>query len=278
VSAVELVPPGACPVCEERSLARVFHWDRPPNGETVFRLPPGSQYAREFWSCTRCGHFTGVSSFDLAALYEGGYVDAKYTADGLQAAYQRVMALPPEASDNFQRVRRITSFLSGAASVDQRDLLDVGSGLCVFAARMKDEGWRCTVLDPDPRAAAHARDRVGVEAVQGDFMRAEPFGRFQLVTLNKVLEHVSDPVAMLERTRGYLRDGGVTYVEVPDGEAASLDDPGREEFFVEHLHAFSAASLALTALRAGYAVQRLDRLREPSTKYTLVAFLRERAA
>jgi 2-polyprenyl-3-methyl-5-hydroxy-6-metoxy-1,4-benzoquinol methylase len=134
------------------------------------------------------------------------------------------------------------------------------------------------VLDPDPRAAAHARERVGVEAVQGDFMRAKPFGRFQLVTLNKVLEHVADPVAMLERTRGYLRDGGVTYVEVPDGEAASLDDPGREEFFVEHLHAFTAASLALTALRAGYAVQRLDRLREPSTKYTLVAFLRERAA
>jgi hypothetical protein len=36
---------------------------------------------------------------------------------------------------------------------------------------------------------------------------------------------------------------------------------------------FSAASLALVAQRAGFRLLQQERLREPSTKYTLVAFL-----
>ncbi len=51
------------------------------------------------------------------------------------------------------------------------------------------------------------------------------------------------------------------------------DGPDREEFFIEHLHVFSMASLGLLAQRAGFAVDSAERLREPSGKYTLVAFL-----
>ncbi len=94
------------------------------------------------------------------------------------------------------------------------------------------------------------------------------------MTFNKVLEHVADPVAMLARARAFHgRADGVVYVEVPDGEAAAAEGPGREEFFIEHLHVFSAASLALLAVRAGFSLVRLERVREPSTKYTLAAFV-----
>ena len=132
-------------------------------------------------------------------------------------------------------------------------MLDVGSGLAVFPARMKEAGWTCTALDPDPRAVEHARTVVGVEAVRADFMEADDLGRFDLVTLNKVLEHVPDPAAMLGRTREFLAEGGVVYVELPDGEAAAADPdgPDREEFFIEHLHVFSMSSMSLLADRAG---------------------------
>src|SRR5207245_1601001 len=93
-----------------------------------------------------------------------------------------------------------------------------------------------------------------------------------VVSFNKVLEHVADPVAMLERARQYLRAGGFVYVEVPDGETAAADGPGREEFFIDHLHVFSAASLALLGSRAGCAAQTIERLHEPSGKHTLRAF------
>jgi hypothetical protein len=78
---------------------------------------------------------------------------------------------------------------------------------------------------------------------------------------------------MLRRARGCLAPGGFVYVEVPDGEAAADAGADREEFFVDHWHVFSPASLALLARQAGFRTIALERLREPSGKFTLRAFL-----
>jgi len=264
--------PVACPLCGGAEHELVFTYTERPKRETDFGIAP-EDYHREFWRCSECGLMTGEMDLDPASLYEGGYVDATYTGNGLAETYERIMALPPESSDNVQRVRRIAEELGGGS--EGRTVLDVGSGLGVFPARMKDAGWRCTALDPDPRAVAHLRDEVGVEAVRADFMEAEDLGSFSLVTLNKVLEHVPDPVGMLRRCHSFLEPGGTAYVEVPDGEAAAADPDGqdREEFFIEHLWAFSPRSLELLAEHAGFATDRVERLREPSDKYTLYAFL-----
>jgi SAM-dependent methyltransferase len=138
---------------------------------------------------------------------------------------------------------------------------------------MKAAGWEATALDPDERAVRHARETVGVNAVCGDFREVAPFGAYDLVTFNKVLEHLPRPVPVLARARDFLAPGGFVYVEVPDGDLASREGAGREEFFVDHWHAFSLASLALMAERAGFVVEAIERLREPSSKFTLRAFL-----
>jgi 2-polyprenyl-3-methyl-5-hydroxy-6-metoxy-1,4-benzoquinol methylase len=264
--------PERCPLCD--GPAPVVHvYEARPEGETVFDLG-GRPYRRELRRCERCAHLTSHTDLDLSALYAGDYMDATYTGDRLARTYERIMGLPPEASDNVARVTRIVERLGARGR-----LLDVGSGLGVFPARMKEVGWDCTALDPDPRAVAWARDHIGVAAVQADFLADDPPpGPFDLVTLNKVLEHVADPVAMLGRARGLLGSGGALYVELPDGEAAIADEGfGREEVFIEHLHAFSAASMALLAHHAGLRVEHLARLREPSTKFTLYAFLSDAA-
>ena len=78
---------------------------------------------------------------------------------------------------------------------------------------------------------------------------------------------------MLRRAGPWLADGGLVYIELPDGEAASAEGFGREEFFIEHYHVFSASSIALLAARAGFRMLQVERLREPSTKFTLCGFL-----
>jgi SAM-dependent methyltransferase len=256
-------------MCGGTELASVFRYDQPPPGETPFGLPP-EQYEREYRRCATCGHFLAVTSIDLGRLYSGDYVDATYSADGIASSYERIMSLPLERSDNIQRIARIRERLG-----DGRTVLDVGSGLAVFPARMKEAGWTCTALDPDPRAVDHAKTVVGVEAVRADFMEADDLGRFDLVTLNKVLEHVPEPAAMLARTREFLAEGGHVYMELPDGEAAAADPdgPNREEFFIEHLHVFSMSSMSLLADRAGLVTLCAERILEPSGKYTLFAFL-----
>jgi len=157
---------------------------------------------------------------------------------------------------------------------DRPTVLDVGSGLGVFPYAMKKAGWECTAVDPDPRAVEHAQKVVGVHAVCGDFNAMENLGLFDAVTFNRVLEHVKNPIQMLRNGQRHLKKGGFIYVEVPDGEIAAREGKGREEFFIDHLHVFSLTSFSLLAQKAGFTPIIIERLKEPSSKYTLRAFLR----
>lgn len=265
----------SCP-CGSDDFGLVHTYGTRPEGETVFPFSAG-EYHRELHRCCVCGHIVSRHDMGEGELYAGEYVDSTY-GSRMRQTFERIVRLPPERSDNAGRVRRINDFVAARCpgllgGARKPTVLDVGSGLCVFLHGMKAAGWEGTALDPDPRAAAHARDVVGVHAVCADFFQAEGLGEFDLVTFNKVLEHVPDPAAMLARAAGLVGAGGFVYVEVPDGEAALAEGPGREEFFIEHHHVFSAASLAVLARRAGFLLQALERLREPSTKYTLRAFL-----
>jgi 2-polyprenyl-3-methyl-5-hydroxy-6-metoxy-1,4-benzoquinol methylase len=262
-------------ICGSDQLDTVFSYDRPPEGEIRFEFSSGA-YQRKVVRCRHCGHFLSVHDMDMTRLYAGQYVDATY-ADGLKRAYDRVIALASTKSDNAGRVAHVAAYARArlpGASIGRVSVLDVGSGLCVFLSRLKQEtGWHCVALDPDFRAASHAREVAGIEAVCGDFMEIDDLGRFDIVTFNKVLEHVEDPVAMLTRANRHLAPGGFVYVELPDGEAARLEGPEREEFFIDHHHIFSLQSLSMLSESAGFRLTQSERLREPSTKFTLRGFL-----
>jgi 2-polyprenyl-3-methyl-5-hydroxy-6-metoxy-1,4-benzoquinol methylase len=260
-----------CQICRSDARSLVAAFDQRPDGETDFHF---AAYHRELWRCDTCGHFQNHHSFDLSQLYQGAYSQATY-GERLRANFEKIMALPPDRSDNRQRAAYIDEFWRLNAGCRERDLVDVGSGLGVFPAAMRERGWRCLAVDPDPAAARQARELAGAEAMAGDFFALDPPRRFALVTFNKVLEHVPDMVAMLDRAKRWLTDDGLIYVELPDGEAAITDPLGaaREEFFVEHYCAFSAGSYALLARQAGLTIHRIDRIREPSGKYTLRGFM-----
>jgi len=265
-----------CP-CGRQYDKTTFVYRAPPLGETAFDLG-GQSYQRAFQRCAICGHWYSDSPMNLAGLYGGTYVDATYR-DGMRATFERILALPPGKSDNAGRVARVLTFAERwFPSGKVPSLLDVGAGLGVFPHRMKQAGWRCTALDPDPRAAAHAREVIGVDAVTGDFMAIPEveLGRFDVISFNKVLEHVEDPIAMLTKAANQLLPGGFIYIEVPD-ESAAMEGAAREEFFIEHLHVFSAASVAMLAERCELVAVVVERLREPSTKFTLRGFFAARA-
>ena len=261
-----------CP-CGSGRVEPAFAYDAPPAGETKFDFG-GAPYRRRYLRCVDCGHWYADTDMDLGALYSGSYVDSTY-GQKMRQTFERIIGLPAGKSDNAGRVARILAFAAEALKgVASPTLLDIGSGLGVFPYKMKEAGWRCVALDPDPRASAHAREAVGVEAITGDFMKLpeQAAGMFHAVTLNKVLEHVADPTEMLRKAARHVKPGGFVYVEVPD-VAAAVEGPGREEFFIEHLHVFSAESLLLLARQAGLRVLAVEAVREPSSKYTLRAFL-----
>jgi SAM-dependent methyltransferase len=267
------MPPLECR-CPGDRFERVHAYDSPPEGEVRFPFSAGG-YRRTLDRCASCGHYVSRHGMDTSGLYSGAYVDATYGGlAGIRKNFLRIDGLAEGKSDNFERVRRVLAFAQehfrGLGRAPR--ILDVGSGLCVFLHRMKAEGWDCTALDPDARSAEHARATVGVKALHADFLAGGDFGRFDVISFNKVLEHVPEPVAMLRKARRYLEPGGFVYIELPDGEGARREGFGREEFFIDHLHVFSAASLALLVERAGFRLAAVEEVREPSSKFTLRAF------
>jgi 2-polyprenyl-3-methyl-5-hydroxy-6-metoxy-1,4-benzoquinol methylase len=271
-----------CPMCGGSDLVVHFTYSEPPPLETRFPLAEGESYWRELYRCGQCGHYRESFAPDQSRLYAGEYVSSVYQdRDGIKRAFDRINALPPEKSDNAGRARFVDAYCrarwSGARMQAPR-LLDVGAGLGVFPFRMKQAGWNCVALDMDERLAAHHRDVVGVQGIVGDVRGVEAAGTFDLVSFNKVLEHVPDPVEMLASVGRLLAPGGLVYVELPDGEAAEAAGKEREEFLLGHMHVFSFASYALLIANAGFELLMCERLREPSTKFTLRGFAHSPAA
>ncbi len=263
----------SCPMCKSHQMKVHFIYHERPPGEFDFASAKDIEYLRMLDRCDICGHYLEYMNADMSNLYHGDYVEKVWgSRDQIRATFEKINALSPEKSDNVGRVAYIRAFAEGTEGPGR--LLDVGSGLGVFPFRMKQAGWDCTALDMDPVLAAHIREAVGIPCLEGDITRIRDIGPFDLITFNKVLEHIADPVAILADVKRFLRPGGVVYVELPDGEGAETEGQNREEYLLGHIHVFSFASYALLAHRAGFDVVQCHRIREPSSKFTLRGFLR----
>ncbi len=266
----------SCPICSSENMSVVFEYDTPPDGEIRFDFGSRQDYFRRMLQCNICGHFFSDFKMDTKALYSGNYVNANYSdSSGIKRTFDRIVSLDPSRSDNHGRVKAVSEFADALwnGGKSEKHILDVGSGLGIFPHGIKHAGWNCTAIDPDKSAVEHIVANVGVRAIQCDFMTAELSECYDAISFNKVLEHVDDPISMLNHSKKYLAPRGFVYVEVPDGEMAAREGKGREEFFIDHIHVFSFASTVLMAKKAGFTPLTVVRLQEPSTKYTIRAFL-----
>jgi len=262
-----------CP-CGENMINTALTYTERPIGETDFGLDKG--YDRHYEICAICGHFFSRHNYNLESIYLGSYSECTY-ADNRKAVFEKISRLPLESSDNYWRCETVHEFCRRHWENHERNrLIDIGSGLGIFPARMVAKGWECTALDPDRKSTEMIEELVGCETITGDLLNENCenlFGmKYDLVTFNKVLEHVTDPVLMLQRTKRLLETDGLIYFEVPDGEEALKASRYREEFFIEHHHVFSVGSVSMLTRSAGLNVLQVTRVKEPSSKFTLRVF------
>jgi len=268
----QITPTLNCPCGEENKVERIC-FTKKPIGETDFNISD-KDYVRYYDQCLVCNHWFGRHKIDLSNLYSGSYVAATY-GKTLDKTFDKIVNLDPSKSDNAGRAFRIHSFCQTRFKPGKKlTNLDIGSGTGVFSYAMKNLGWQCTAIDPDPVASEHIAKRVRINSICGDFltMDYEKIGSFDLITFNKVLEHVENPLEMLVKGTSLLQKYGLIYVEVPDGDSAYQADPAHEEFFIEHHHAFSLPSLTLMVERSGLKCLEIKRIVDPSGKFTLYCF------
>jgi len=96
---------------------------------------------------------------------------------------------------------------------------------------------------------------------------------FNLVTLNKVLEHIEQPLPfLLQAVQSLVPDDGLLYVEVPDKLTTRLRSPQDNILGALHCHLYDSGSLWYLLDRAGLEVICVNRVSEPSGKLSVYAF------
>jgi SAM-dependent methyltransferase len=130
---------------------------------------------------------------------------------------QRLVELNRLTNDAFVRFLDVQPAMS---------VLEVGSGLGILAERVAAIAQRVVGLEISWAQISMADDSSGVVFVQGD-AQAIPFenATFDLVYSRYLLEHVSDPPAVLAEIHRVLRPGGCVAVLENDVSLIRFDPP-----------------------------------------------------
>lgn len=130
--------------------------------------------------------------------------------------------------------------------------LDLGAGSGEFSYLARGIGLEITAVEPNEGYAAYCHDRLGLPVTTGrledcDFAPA----RFDAIRLSHVLEHMRDPVESLRRLAGWLKPGGLLYIEVPDIESDARNKLRGRLFHYGHIYNYNPVTLRVAAQRAG---------------------------
>lgn len=140
----------------------------------------------------------------------------------------------------------------GNPAVERPVIVEIGAGGGWNLSRLP-RGWQCIGYDSDERFLALGREAFGVEMRRGFFDEAlQAAATADCVLMSHVLEHVADPVAVLERLATAARPDALILIEVPGifRLHKTALDPMRY-WQNAHTFTFCARTIADTCRRAG---------------------------
>jgi 2-polyprenyl-3-methyl-5-hydroxy-6-metoxy-1,4-benzoquinol methylase len=176
--------------------------------------------------------------FEGDKLHAGGYGD--YTA---QAGWRM-----EKAARQVRELQSITTLRSGR-------VLDIGSGYGYFRVALRDAGFEDEGLEVSAFARAVADSSYDMHTHDGtlDDYAVDWIGRYDVVTMFDLIEHLADPDRLMAQTASILRPGGFVSIKTPniDCPEAEVFGPWYHSLKREHLGFFSTASLTALAARHG---------------------------
>lgn len=140
-------------------------------------------------------------------------------------------------------------------------VLDVGTFTGHFLVAAREDGWQFpegTEISQD--SAQIARDEYDLTIHIGDLLSIglAP-NTYDAITLSDVIEHVSDPLATIQKAHDLLRSGGVLYMHTPHFNSIPRYIHGKKwnVFFPWHRTIFTAKAMREMLESNGYRVKTL---------------------
>jgi len=257
--------------CKNSKHYKIFSYLKPPLLELKYLIK--GKYERYYYQCNKCKHMYSKHKMHWnESFYKGQYFNTTYqNKKKLDKRFNLVKNLPINKSDNKNRVIRINKFFKKKGL----KVLDIGSGIGVFLYEMKKMGWKVSGIESDKQFVDYSNKKHKLNIYCKDLFKFNSKKKFDLITLNKVLEHVKNPIEMLTKCKDFLKKDGLIHIELPSIKSKN-NGKNSEEFCIEHHQVFSSQSLKYLINESGMKPNIVKDIVDPSGKYTIYSFAKIR--
>jgi 2-polyprenyl-3-methyl-5-hydroxy-6-metoxy-1,4-benzoquinol methylase len=160
-----------------------------------------------------------------------------------------------------QRAKHLNDILSHHLEIFPEKVLDIGASAGVLLQQFrKSFGSDVVGVEPGDAYRAYAEES-GIEMKESiGTLLASDHGKFDLVNMSHVLEHLAEPVEELKRIKlELLKDGGILLLEVPNFYA-------HDSYELAHLACYTPHTLREVLKKAGFRLVFLKRHGVPRSK------------
>lgn len=201
------------------------------------------------YRCGGCGFLQCAELDDVSRYYEA-LIDEAYESGREQRAIQ---------------ARRLLDILRRHISCGR--LLDIGAGSGILIEQASSLGYEAEGVEPSRWLQQRATERR-LKVHLGPYPHPSVRPGFDVVTLIDVIEHVPNPVDLLQGVASQLASDGIGLVVTPDigSWAAKLMGQKWWHFRIAHIGYFSRSSLRFALDRAGLVCVEIGR---PSWYFSL---------
>ena len=146
-------------------------------------------------------------------------------------------------------------------------LLDIGAGSGIMIEAALARGYDCIGIEPS-RWLQQKAEAMNLPVVQGVFPHEKAKGPFDIITLVDVVEHVTEPAALLTEIHKVLHPKGIFLLVTPDVNSLAAKVFGYKwwHYRFAHIGYFNKRNLKMLLDRTGFAVLKMKR---PSWYFTL---------
>lgn len=180
----------------------------------------------------------------------------------------------------YKEKRQIRLMMLGQHSPGR--LLDIGCGGGRFLKRMQRHGWKVEGVDFDAQATLLVTKKYGIKTFTGDLLSLGiPDESFNAVTMSHCIEHLTNPIEVLNECLRILKPGGVLVITTPNVEsraAKEFGDVWRGWEPPRHLYLFSINTLRNFLVSTGFKVEEIHSLSATSGTYRESAVNRRKKA
>ena len=237
-----------CGFCSSQNKELIFDYFEPDKYEK--NSFSKKKYYRAWFECLECKNFFSCNNNKVneREFYEKVYrnKNTSFRENSTEENFKKIIKLNSSESECDQRILRIMNFKEKNDS-PFKTALDIGGASGVFAYKLRKYFQKVTVLDLSEDG--HFLNDYSIDYIQDSYNSVKK--KYSFVSANYVMEHLSNPLDLVESMREMIFDDGLIYIEVPSSKSFTYLEKDHDTFNSTHKFIFNPERLNFFFKRKG---------------------------